>query len=227
MARQVAGDRAQQVGLAQPRRPVEEERVVGLARQLGHRERGGVGEAAAGADHEAVEGVRRVDRAAARPPSGAPRALARAERLGRGLDQDDPLKPAPRAAAPPRLVDGSAARPSRGPAPGAVRVQRLGPGADRAQGLEPEVERGGGERGPELRADALQIAAGVVLRRGPGAAPRRPTIGAGLGRGPRGTPQIAAKPRRRRDGPGPPRRVSILADARAALPPAPRRAPRS
>ena len=57
---QVVGDRRQQVGLAQPRRAVEEERVVGLRRRLGDGQGGAVGEAVAGADHEALEGVVRV-----------------------------------------------------------------------------------------------------------------------------------------------------------------------
>ena len=61
---QVAGvvaDRVQQVGLAQAGLAVDEERVVGLGRRLGHRDRGGVGEPVAGADDEGLEGVLRVE----------------------------------------------------------------------------------------------------------------------------------------------------------------------
>ena len=57
---EVVGDRREQVGLAEPGRPVEEERVVGLRRCLGDGQGGAVGESVAGADHEALEGVARV-----------------------------------------------------------------------------------------------------------------------------------------------------------------------
>ena len=62
---EVVGDRDQQVGLAEPGRAVEEERVVGLRGGLGDGQRGGVGEAVAVADHEALEGVARVEVSAA------------------------------------------------------------------------------------------------------------------------------------------------------------------
>ena len=57
----VVADRVQEVGLAEAGRAVEEERVVGLAGQLGDRERGGVGEAVGVADDELVEGELRVE----------------------------------------------------------------------------------------------------------------------------------------------------------------------
>ena len=56
----VVADRVEQVRLADPGRAVQEERVVGVAGQLGDRERRGVREAVARADHELVEGVLRV-----------------------------------------------------------------------------------------------------------------------------------------------------------------------
>ena len=62
VAVEVVRDRAEQVGLAEPRGAVQEERVVGLAGRLGDRQRGGVGELVAGADHEALEGVVGVER---------------------------------------------------------------------------------------------------------------------------------------------------------------------
>ena len=102
--------------LPEPGRAVEEERVVGLAGELGHRQRCRVGEAVAGADHEAVEGVRRVDR------QGLGDRL-RARRLGLGAL---PRRPPGRSArtgwraagASPRADRGSAARPRCEPAPG-------------------------------------------------------------------------------------------------------------
>ena len=69
-------------GLAQTGLPVDEQRVVRLGGGLGHRHRGGVGEAVAGADDEGLEqelGVRRADwlslRGSWAPLDPAPRAL--------------------------------------------------------------------------------------------------------------------------------------------------------
>ena len=59
----VVRDRVQQVRLPEAGVPVDEERVVGLGRRLGDRERGCVREAVRRADHERVEGVLRVDAA--------------------------------------------------------------------------------------------------------------------------------------------------------------------
>ena len=59
----VVADRVEQVGLAEARRGVQEQRVVGLPGKLGDRQRGGVGEAVAVADDELVEAVARVERA--------------------------------------------------------------------------------------------------------------------------------------------------------------------
>jgi hypothetical protein len=52
----------QEVGLADARRAVDEQRVVGLGGQLGDGERGGVREAVRVADDELVEGVAGVER---------------------------------------------------------------------------------------------------------------------------------------------------------------------
>ena len=71
----------QQVRLAEPGVPVDEERVVGLRRRLGDRERGRVGEAVRGADDEGVERVLRVD--AARRRAAAPSSRATGVRRGR------------------------------------------------------------------------------------------------------------------------------------------------
>ena len=80
IARQDAvADRVHQVGLAQPDAAVEKERVVGHRGRLGHRLRGGVGEAVRIPDDEVVEGVARVEVSGPqfvghRPPDGpAPR----------------------------------------------------------------------------------------------------------------------------------------------------------
>ncbi len=54
---EVVGDRDQEMGLAETRRAVEKEGVVGLRRRLGYGESGTVGDAVALADHEPVEGV--------------------------------------------------------------------------------------------------------------------------------------------------------------------------
>src|SRR5207249_4925351 len=57
----VGGDRAEKVGLTEARRPVEEEGVVGLAGELGDGEGGGVAEAVARADDEALERVEPIE----------------------------------------------------------------------------------------------------------------------------------------------------------------------
>ena len=56
------GDGLEEVGLAQAGVAVDEQRVVGQRRPLGHGEGGGVGEAVGRADDEGVEGVLRVQR---------------------------------------------------------------------------------------------------------------------------------------------------------------------
>ena len=61
----VVADRVQQVGLAEAGRRVQEQRVVGLARELGDRERRGVREPVAVADDELVERVAGVELVAA------------------------------------------------------------------------------------------------------------------------------------------------------------------
>jgi hypothetical protein len=57
----VVADGVEQVGLAQPGVAVDEQRVVGLARCLGHRHGGRVREAVGRADDEGLEGVLRVE----------------------------------------------------------------------------------------------------------------------------------------------------------------------
>ena len=56
----VVTDGVHEVGLAQADSAVDEERVVGLAGDLRHRPRGGVGKLVGRAHHEAVEGVLRI-----------------------------------------------------------------------------------------------------------------------------------------------------------------------
>lgn len=70
-------DGVEQVGLAQSGVAVDEERVVGLRRSLGHRDRCGVGEAVRRADDEVVEVVLRVE------PRLGPAARARGVDLAR------------------------------------------------------------------------------------------------------------------------------------------------
>ena len=55
--RDVVADRLEEVGLADPRRTADEQRVVDLARQLGDRQRRRVREAVGGPDHECLERV--------------------------------------------------------------------------------------------------------------------------------------------------------------------------
>jgi hypothetical protein len=81
-------DRMQQVGLAQPGVAVDEQRVVGLGRRLGDRDRRGVREPVARSDHERLERVLGVEPGAAQPRTaltqvdyGTVRALVRAGRL--------------------------------------------------------------------------------------------------------------------------------------------------
>ena len=54
-------DGVQEVGLAEAGVAVDEERVVGLGRCLGHGDRRGVGESVGSADDEVVEAVLRVE----------------------------------------------------------------------------------------------------------------------------------------------------------------------
>jgi hypothetical protein len=53
----VVADGVEQVGFAEPGRAVQEERVIGLGRQLRHGQGGRVGEVVSLADHELIEGV--------------------------------------------------------------------------------------------------------------------------------------------------------------------------
>ena len=157
----VARDRAQQVGLAEAGRPVEEERVVRLAGQLGHGERGGVGEAVARADDEPVEVVGGVDRH--RLGDGPFRLLHAGRGLGR--HEHDPLEPGGQA--PERaleLVEVAALDPGPHPARRG-QVEGLGAGPGRSQRLEPEVEGGRGQRRLQLRPDALPDCSRVVVGR--------------------------------------------------------------
>ena len=63
-----ARDRAQEVGLADPRRTADEEWVVGLSGELGNGQSGGVGEPVAVADDEVLEAVPGIAEGIWRPP---------------------------------------------------------------------------------------------------------------------------------------------------------------
>ena len=88
--RHEVADGVQQVGLAQAHAPVDEQRVVGLGRLLGHGHGRRVGEAVGGAHHEALEGEpglqaavharAREAREAGRRPAGAARPAPRRPR---------------------------------------------------------------------------------------------------------------------------------------------------
>ena len=73
VAAHVVDDGAQQVGLSESRRAMQEERVVRLARQLGDGQGGAVGEPVPGADDEPVEGVGGIQPQRLRGPVGLPR----------------------------------------------------------------------------------------------------------------------------------------------------------
>src|SRR5215211_4248108 len=162
VAVEVVRDRAEEVGLAQPRSTVEEQGVVGLARQLRDGERRTVGEPIAVADHEALEGVRRVwrhGRSAARLVGGRqpPRAVV-------GHERDLPQRLGV------RMERGGETR----------RVTTLNPGSDsfrtgdvessavRGDGpkrLEPQLVGGGRKRGSNLVANPLPDRREIVRQR--------------------------------------------------------------
>ena len=106
----VVGDRVQQVGLAEPGRAADEERVVGQARHLGDGQRGGVGEPVAVADHELVEGEARVELLGGGRARGPP--AAGPARLGLGR-RHSTRAPAPSDASPRRRS--AAGRSGSGP----------------------------------------------------------------------------------------------------------------
>ena len=127
---------------------MEEERVVGLAGELRDRERGGVGEAVAGADHEALEGVPRVE--------------------VEGLDGLQPLSGPWGGSIPPPPPRSGCARgripASRRAVSRAAAVAALDPGADRARGGETKAVPSAdtGRRGASQRS---KVEAGRLARR--------------------------------------------------------------
>jgi len=88
--RRLVTHRVQQVGLAESHPAVDEERVVGLGRQLGDRLGRGLGELVRRADHERVEGVLRIE-ALHRSGDGRPARRGRRRVVGRceGVVHDD------------------------------------------------------------------------------------------------------------------------------------------
>jgi hypothetical protein len=154
---QVVGDRAQQVRLAEPGRPVQEEWVVGLAGSLGDREGGGVGDAVAGADDEALEAVGGIEL----DQRGAGPAWCRPRVAGVLIEEADLVE----------VAEGL------GDAVEEAGVAPLDPGSDllwRAQvqggaarggdgdGLDPDLEGRFGERRSQLLTDALPGACEIL-----------------------------------------------------------------
>ena len=144
----VVADRVQQVGLAEAGRPVEEERVVGLAGQLGDGERGGVGEAVGVADDELVErelgmklalvaGRRRRRRRAAGERGGD-------RRVGR-----DDVDVGARARGPRRRTSAARGRSDRRPSCGSRRAPRRR--ACRRRAREPSAARARSRRSNPVR----------------------------------------------------------------------------
>ena len=158
-------DRVQQVGLAQPGLAVDEQRVVGLGRRLGDRDRGGVGEPVARADDEGVEGVLRVQPGRL-GPRGAPAGRAPGVPAAAG---------ARRAASPAggrrrrpcgvgRRARRSAGGASVGPRAGRA---RLSEGSTITAIRTSRAELVGQRRGDHLRrAAGLDHVLGVVVRHG-------------------------------------------------------------
>ena len=92
----VLRDRLQQMRLAEAGAAVDEERVVGLRRRFGDRERGRVREAVRRADHEGVEGVLRVEAAALGPARLDPLDDRRRPRARRRRSRPGAARRAPR-----------------------------------------------------------------------------------------------------------------------------------
>jgi hypothetical protein len=85
----VVPDGVHEVGLAQAHSAIEEERVVALGRDLGHGPRGGMGELVGRADHEALEGVLRIeDGEGGRLPVRGGRRLRDRPRLRIAVEED-------------------------------------------------------------------------------------------------------------------------------------------
>ena len=147
---QVVGDRAEQVGLAEARGAVEEERVVGLARRLGDGQRGAVGEAVPRPDHEALEGVGGVQGDPRRGLVGRVRdavAVLRARGIPGELDLVE-RRVGPRQGGPQQLGIAPA-----DPAPdvrGTGEEEGGAAPARRAQRLEPEAIGGLGDRSADV-----------------------------------------------------------------------------
>jgi hypothetical protein len=147
MAGHVPVDRGHQVRLAEPGRTVQEEGVVGLARQLGHGQRGPVGDAVAGADDEPVEGLARIE------GQGAGRRLALLAAAGTGLvDELDRLDL--------RIVVAQCRQQRRGVAAVDPRADRLwrrqqqggAAASDDPKGIDPELHGRARQDRPELLA---------------------------------------------------------------------------
>ena len=157
----VVRDRVQQMRLAEPRVAVDEERVVGLRRRLGDRERSGVREAVRRADHERVEGVLRVDRAAVdprRPAASAPARHQRGRSSGPPARLDDELDAAARspvASLMPARIS-SAKRPSiqsRVKSFGTARTNVVASSRDRRRPRRSSVRKVFSLSAPRKRAD--------------------------------------------------------------------------
>ena len=172
----VVADRVQQVRLADPRRAVQEERVVGVAGQLRHRQRRRVSEAVSGADHELVEGVLRVQAVGLCVASRAHPAARRPSR------DPSPGRQRPAAASrrrPPPRSRGSSKRAGRGPAQerqvalgdrGAdvlrrAHVDGASPDGGELERLEPDVELEVGSLPAEFVADVVPDLVGLCWHR--------------------------------------------------------------
>jgi hypothetical protein len=184
----VVGDRVQEVGLAEPGRPADEERVVGEPGHLGHGQRGTVGEPVGVADHELVERVPRVQLGAGEDTRGRRR---RRRRPRAGSDDLDA------GARPEHGLGAGREQPSEaGLDPGATLRRRLDDQrvvlhVPRDERLEPELPRGVADRPAQLLTDAppgmLYVDVGHVRAEGP--PPTGEVVVRAMEEGPRSAPE--------------------------------------
>ena len=130
--------------LAQPGRPVEEEGVVGLTRELGDREGSGVRQPVAGSDHEALEGVLGIERQGLDADAGVRGRTRRRGAVGYDYDALQAAFERPQGPVEGRRV------PALDPGPGGGgrrKVERPGLLRDRPQRRDPELEGGGRQAG--------------------------------------------------------------------------------
>ena len=151
-----------------PGRPVDEERVVGVAGELGHGQGGGVGEAVGVADDELLEGQRWVDPvvlgAHAAPATLASAAPGAGAALGGGARAhvDGDLGAEDRRRRWPAARARSARPPTSRSSSGASTTSTSPSSAERPQGREPDVVHVSRDRLAQLVLDGAPDVLGVL-----------------------------------------------------------------